>query len=259
MEQARLVRWAVGMAIDKDTINTHLLNGLGWPVHVGYVDEKSEFWNSDWEYPYDPAMAEEYLDRAGYPRGGNGVRFEMPLFISSGHSGGLGEEIGDAIGGMMSDIGIKTEVLKFPYAVYRPGLVNRSATVPRMTSGDDGQTIYPFDWPKGIEESSLSRGGYCMCYETEWISRIYLERSQRKRRAEADRPQQRVLRPDALLGAQARRGRHTEPDHLQPQLHRGMGDGADPVRHLSLLEHRTGGAVAAKRMAESPFPLHVTG
>ncbi len=175
MEQARLVRWAVAMAIDKDTINEQLLNDLGWPVHVGYVDEKSEFWNTDWEYPYDTAMAEEYLDRAGFPRGGNGVRFEMPLFISSGHSGGLGEEIGDAIGGMMSEIGIQTEVLKFPYAVYRPGLVNRSATVPRMTSGDDGQTIYPFDWPKGIEESSLSRGGYCMCYEAEWISQIYLD------------------------------------------------------------------------------------
>ena len=175
MEQARLVRWAVAMAMDKDTINEHLLAGLGWPVHVGYVDEKSEFWQDRWEYPYDPAMAEDYLDKAGYPRRGNGVRFEMPLFISSGHSGGLGAEIGDAIGGMMDDIGIKTVVLKYPYAVYRPGLVNRSATVPRMTSGDDGQTIYPFDWPKGIEESSLSRGGYCMCYETEWISQIYLD------------------------------------------------------------------------------------
>ena len=175
MEQARLVRWAVAMAMDKATINEHLLAGLGWPVHVGYVDEKSEFWQDKWEYPYDPAMAEEYLDKAGFPRRGNGVRFEMPLFISSGHSGGLGQEIGDAIGGMMDDIGIQTVVLKYPYAVYRPGLVNRSATVPRMTSGDDGQTIYPFDWPKGIEESSLSRGGYCMCYETEWISQIYLD------------------------------------------------------------------------------------
>ncbi len=175
MEQARLVRWAVAMAIDKEEINEHLLNDLGWPVHVGYVDEKSEFWDTKWEYPYDPAMAEEYLDKAGFPKGDNGVRFEMPLFISSGHTGGLGEEIGDAIGGMMTDIGIKTEVLKFPYAVYRPGLVNRSATVPRLTSGDDGQTIYPFDWPKGIEESSLSRGGYCMCYETTWISEIYLD------------------------------------------------------------------------------------
>ena len=186
MEQARLVRWAVAMAIDKDTINEHLLNGLGWPVHVGYVDEKSEFWQTKWEYPYDPAMAEEYLDKAGFARNSSGVRMEMPLFISSGHTGGLGEEIGDAIGGMMSEIGIDTEVLKFPYAVYRPGLVNRSATVPRLTSGDDGQTIYPFDWPKGIEESSLSRGGYCMCYETEWISQIYLDV------AEENDPQKRI-------------------------------------------------------------------
>jgi ABC-type transport system substrate-binding protein len=174
MEQARLVRWAVGMAINKDLINDQLLNGLGWPVHIPYIDETSEFWNTDWEYPYDVAMAEEYLDRAGYPRGGGGVRFEMPIFISSGHTGGLGEEIGDAVSGMMSEVGIQTEVLKFPYAVYRPGLVNRSATIPRLTSGDDGQAIYPFDWPKGIEESSLSRGGYCMCYETPWISEIYL-------------------------------------------------------------------------------------
>ena len=75
---------------------------------------------------------------------------------------------------MMSDIGIKTSVLKFPYAVFRPALVGRSATIPRITAGDDGQTIFPFDWPKGIEESSLSRGGYCMCYEAEWISEIYL-------------------------------------------------------------------------------------
>ena len=119
-------------------------------------------------------MAEEYLDKAGYPRGGNGTRFEMPIFTSSGQYGGIGEEIVDAVSGMMADVGIESAVLKYPYAVYRPGLVNRAATIPRLTAGDDGQTIYPFDWPKGIEESSLSRGGYCMCYETTWISEIYL-------------------------------------------------------------------------------------
>lgn len=175
MEQARLVRWAVGMAINRGLINDQLLNGLGWPVHIPYVDEKSEFWDTKWEVPYDIAKANEYLDQAGFPRNDSGIRFEMPIFISSGHTGGLGEEIGDAIGGMMADIGIDTAVLKYPYAVYRPGLVNRAATIPRLTSGDDGQTIYPFDWPKGIEESSLSRGGYCMCYEAPWISEIYLK------------------------------------------------------------------------------------
>ena len=186
MEQARLVRWAVAMAINKDLINTELLNSLGWPVHIGYADEKSEFWNTDWEYPYDVAKANEYLDLAGYPRGDNGKRFEMPIFTSSGQYGGIGEEIVDAVSGMMSDIGIETAVLKYPYAVYRPGLVNRAATIPRLTAGDDGQTIYPFDWPKGIEESSLSRGGYCMCYEATWISETYLAV------AEENDPQKRI-------------------------------------------------------------------
>jgi peptide/nickel transport system substrate-binding protein len=190
MEQARLVRWAVAMAINKDLINTELLNGLGWPVHVGYADEKSEFWDTAWEYPYDVAKANEFLDQAGFPRGGNGTRFEMPIFTSSGQYGGIGEEITDAISGMMSDIGIETAVLKYPYAVYRPGLVNRAATIPRLTAGDDGQTIYPFDWPKGIEESSLSRGGYCMCYEATWISDTYLavaEENDPQRRIELNR------------------------------------------------------------------------
>lgn len=175
MEQARLVRQAVAMAIDKAAINKALLAGTGWPVHIGYADEKSEFWDTKWEFPFDTAMAEKFLDDAGYGRGGDGTRFEMPLFTSTGQYAGMGEEIADAVSGMMADIGIKTAVLKFPYAVFRPGLVGRSATIPRITAGDDGQTIFPFDWPKGIEESSLSRGGYCMCYETEWISQIYLD------------------------------------------------------------------------------------
>ena len=99
----------------------------------------------------------------------------MPLFTNTGQYSGLGEEIADALSGMMSEIGIKTQVLKYPYAVFRPSLVGRTATVPRITSGDDGQSAFPFDWPKGIEESSLSSGGYCECFETEWISQIYLD------------------------------------------------------------------------------------
>jgi ABC-type transport system substrate-binding protein len=175
MEQARLVRWAVAMAINKTAINEQLLSGLGWPVHVGYADEKSPYWQEKWEYPYDVDMANQYLDQAGLPRNANGTRFSMPLFVDTGAQGGLNEEIMDAVSGMMSDIGLDSPVSKYPYAVYRPGLVERSAIIPRITAGDDGQTIFPFDWPKGIEESSLSRGGYCICYEAPEISQIYLD------------------------------------------------------------------------------------
>jgi ABC-type transport system substrate-binding protein len=175
MEQARLVRHAVGMAVNRDLINETMVAGLGVPVHISYSDETNQYWQEKWEYPYDLAQAEAFLDKAGYPRKDGGDRFEMPLFTNTGQYSGLGEEIADALSGMMSEIGIKTQVLKYPYAVFRPSLVGRTATVPRITSGDDGQSAFPFDWPKGIEESSLSRGGYCECFETEWISQIYLD------------------------------------------------------------------------------------
>lgn len=175
MEQARLVRWAIAMAIDRAGINKQFLNDLGWPVHMPYIDEKSPYWDTKWEYPYDLAKANEFLDMAGFKKGKDGTRFEMPIFVSTGHTGGLGEEITDAISGMLSQIGIRSQVLKYPYAVFRPSLVGRTATVPRLTSGDDGQTIFPFDWPAGIEETSLSRGGYCICYETPKGAEIYLK------------------------------------------------------------------------------------
>lgn len=174
MEQARLVRWAVAMAIDRNTINKQLLNGLGWPVHIGYADEKNPNWDKKWEYEYNVARAEEFLDKAGYKKGGGGTRFEMPFFVSTGHSGGLGKEIGDAFSGMMSKIGIKTAVLEYPYAVFRPSIVGRTNTVPWLSAGDDGQAIFPFDWPLGQEESSISRGGYSLGYEAPKISEVYL-------------------------------------------------------------------------------------
>ena len=162
MEQARLVRQAVAMAIDKAAINKALLAGTGWPVHIGYADEKSEFWDTKWEFPFDTAMAEKFLDDAGYGRGGDGTRFEMPLFTSTGQYAGMGEEIADAVSGMMADIGIKTAVLKFPYAVFRPGLVGRSATIPRITAATRPNGSARFTWMLGrsptCRSASLSTG-----------------------------------------------------------------------------------------------------
>ena len=59
MEQARLVRWALAMAVDRESVNDQLLNGLGGPVYVEFIDPKSEHWQDKWHVPYDPAKAEE--------------------------------------------------------------------------------------------------------------------------------------------------------------------------------------------------------
>ncbi len=73
----------------------------------------------------------------------------------------------------MEAIGLKTPVLKYPYAVHRPGLVGRTSTVPILYSDDDGQSVYPHDKPKGLVNSSLTRGGYCVCFETPTIAELY--------------------------------------------------------------------------------------
>ena len=83
------VRHALQMAIDLETINDNYFSGLGeWqpmgplgPSWVGYnnpfdtwPEELKKFWSS-----YDPAGAERLLDKAGYPRGADGVRFKTEI------------------------------------------------------------------------------------------------------------------------------------------------------------------------------------
>ncbi len=177
MEEARLVRQALARSVDRDLLNETILGGQGWPVYVEYVDINDPHWQSKWEYPYDPQEAERLLDQAGYPRGANGMRFSepIPLFVGPELGGGQGiaGEIGDAIAGFWERIGVPTQVLKYNYAVFRPGLVGRSTTIPFLTACDDGITPQPWDWPKGLVMSSLTRGGFSCGFESDFITKNY--------------------------------------------------------------------------------------
>ncbi len=168
MEQGRLVRQALARSVDRAAIVEHVLGGVGEPVHVTYFSTNNPNWDDKYLYPYDPAEAERLLDQANYPRGDNGSRFEMPLFVGPELGGGDGPagEIGDAIAGFWEDIGISVKVLKYAYGVFRPGLVSRSTVVPMLTSCDDGKESYPFDWPKGLVQTTLTRGGFSCGFES---------------------------------------------------------------------------------------------
>ncbi len=163
LEQARLVRQALARSVDRNLINEVLLNGRGWPNYVEYFDITNPRWQSQWEYPFDPDEAESLLDQAGFPRaGGSGTRFEMPFYIGPELGGGQGisGDIGDAIAGFWQDIGISVPVLKYPYSVFRPTIVARANTTPWLTSCDEGKSTWPWDWPKGLVMTSLTRGGF---------------------------------------------------------------------------------------------------
>jgi ABC-type transport system substrate-binding protein len=175
MEQARLVRTALAMAVDREAIIEYVLGGIGTPVHVNYMSTQDPNWNSKWEYPYDPEGAEALIEEAGYPSDG-GTHFEIPLFVGPELGGGEGPagEIGDAVAGYWEKIGVKTPVLKYAYAVFRPGLVGRTTVTPMLTSCDDGQEQYPWDWPKGLVQTTLTRGGFSCGFETPEIRDFYL-------------------------------------------------------------------------------------
>jgi len=109
MEQARLVRWAMSYAIDRDGINETLFLGRGTPIYTEYMGEDYPGWDPTrstnkaqvdgfmsnyfdctdcttydidspiaseewpWLIPTSNSKAEELLDLAGYPRGKDGI------------------------------------------------------------------------------------------------------------------------------------------------------------------------------------------
>jgi len=180
MEQARLVRTALAVSVDREAIIEYALEGIGTPVYVDWFSTYSPYWDDKWKYDYDPDFAEALLDEAGFPRaGGDGYRLETPLFVGPELGGGEGPggEIGDAIGGYWEKVGVKAPTLKYAYAVYRPGVVGRTTVTPYLTSCDEGVETWPWDWPKGLVITTLTRGGFSGGFESPEILEWYLESS----------------------------------------------------------------------------------
>lgn len=179
MEQARLVRTALAMAVDRDAIIEFTLEGVGVPVYVDWFSTQSPYWDNKWQYEYDPDEAERLLDRAGYPRVSGGYRFELPLFVGPEVGGGEGPggEIGDAVGGFWEKVGVKAPILKYAYAVYRPGVVGRTTVTPYLTSCDEGVETWPWDWPKGLVATTLTRGGFSCGFESPDLLAWYMQSS----------------------------------------------------------------------------------
>ncbi len=105
--QNTAVRVALQYAIDVPTICSSLL-GTECTRASSMVNPPNDNPNLT-PYPYDPAMAEQLLDEAGYPRNADGVRFEITLM------GPRGRYLNDAnvvqaIGQYLTDIGVQTTV-----------------------------------------------------------------------------------------------------------------------------------------------------
>jgi len=172
MEEGRLVRWAMGLAIDRELLNESMLGGLGAPagaweslnVTLGYYDADR------WGVPYDPDEAKRLMSQTAWPQGS----FDATMWCG-GEAGATNGEVADAVAGMWMGLWpkMRVEVMKPAYAIIRPSLVGRTMSMLGHTNGDE-EGITPFDWPHCIASTSLTRGGFGIGIEIPKIAETYL-------------------------------------------------------------------------------------
>ena len=117
---ARLVREAMTIAIDRQTLVDTLLGGFGAPLCVRDWGGFEHLTPADWTCDYDPERAKSLLAEAGYP---NGFTIDLTTAIR-----GVAAEVEscEAIGAMWGEVGIDVKLHRIPYQTLRPQLVGRT-------------------------------------------------------------------------------------------------------------------------------------
>ncbi len=138
MEQARQVRHAMSMAIDRQALVDVIAGGHGRPRYVqmllGFFADK--YMKPEWETPYDPQKAKEIISQAGYP---DGFAFEF-VCDSAGHP--LLNEFCDATASMWGNIGLQPEIRRIAADAIRQQQVDRTFNAIRLEV-DTGVTPIP--------------------------------------------------------------------------------------------------------------------
>ena len=117
--KAVTVRKAMNIAIDRQTLVDELLSGFGRVQSVRDWMGHDHRQNPDWNYDYDPVLAKQMIDDAGY---GNGFEITLtpairgaPAEVESCH----------AVANYWEQIGISVKIQAIPYATLRPELITR--------------------------------------------------------------------------------------------------------------------------------------
>ena len=123
-ENARKVRLAMSLAIDRQKLVNNVAFGEGVPTSVAlwlHPTRAAQFGIDQLEYPYDPARARELLAEAGYADG-----FEIFMALVTRPAAGAIES-NQAVATMWEEIGITVLQENTPKSVWRPQRVARTA------------------------------------------------------------------------------------------------------------------------------------
>ena len=230
MEQARLVRWALSYAIDRQGQVDFLQGGLGtklyqevmgpkfpgwdptrtvtaggikaihekysgstilgpgtsWVEYKEYANAAEPNFEWPWEIPLDPDESERLLDLAGFPRGSDGVRFQINLNKYRCETGPVCLEQADAVGADWEGIGVRTRLLTEEYgSVVVPRMRDRTQSNPVVKNCSVETANYPLDWPPPPSDSTFSRPAWGCAFETKLLDYMFIningERDKAKR------------------------------------------------------------------------------
>ncbi|MBI2965794.1 MAG: hypothetical protein HYY34_06310 [Chloroflexi bacterium] len=211
MEQARLVRLAMGTAIDRKSINKNILGDLGDVLYSEYAGPGYPGWDPKrnsgvWDYKGDKiaatgtqqpvawelkdgdvATANQLLDTAGYKKDSSGKRpiSDFNLNVYSAEAGDVGFTVADNVVSVWNGLGVKVEQRLEAYgAVISPRMRLREQFWPVIKNGDVNSNVWPLNWPNPVVDSSLSRPGWGVGFETPYTAaaalKLKAERDQAK-------------------------------------------------------------------------------
>ncbi len=185
MEQARLVRRALALSINRDRINQEVLGGAGSPVHVAYFSTSHPNWDARWEYPYSPVQAKDILENqivSDYRQTGhvseealNGNSFDIQISAlpEFGTESGVMHRVTAELASDWGNLGIFVRTGVFSYDMIRDSLVRRNQGTPLLTSCGIGTESLPWSSPKGVMQTTLTRGGASCMIESPEILDFY--------------------------------------------------------------------------------------
>ncbi|MCO5233750.1 MAG: ABC transporter substrate-binding protein [Chitinophagales bacterium] len=112
----KLVRQAINYAIDREKMILYLRNGIGIPAHYGIVPQGVNGFNENVKgYSYQPKLARQLLEKAGYPDG-KGMK---PIVLSSNPNY---QDLTEFIAKSLEEIGIKVEIQLSPGSFLREAM-----------------------------------------------------------------------------------------------------------------------------------------
>ena len=117
-ENARKIREALAISIDRQTIIDTLLRGFADPIKLWFWGNHGSQINGDWVF--DPERSKRLLAEAGYPDG-------FTITLTPSLRGAPAEvEACSAVAQMWGDIGIDVKLQSLPYSTLRPTMVART-------------------------------------------------------------------------------------------------------------------------------------